>query len=314
MTQTAFVAFGGSLALAVLALAALVLRADFKRRAAIAVRLRRVRREGGAGEPAITVAPAGGRWMMAVASFGTLLARSGILPSGTLKELRIALSNTPLAGTNGLPLFIGAKALGTVGGLVGAMLASKLLGLHAPFRFLLPAGGAMCGLLGPDYVLGSMRKAYVGEVEAGLPDALDMLVICSEAGLALDPGIERVSLELAPAHPAVAREFAITAQEMRLIADRAQVLTNLGQRTGVENLRRLGATLIQTMQFGTPITQALRTLAVEMRQEVMTRYEARAARLPVFLTLPMILFILPCVFIVVGGPAALHVVQVLGKR
>jgi tight adherence protein C len=136
-------------------------------------------------------------------------------------------------------------------------------------------------------------------------------VICTEAGLGLEPAIERVALEIAPAHPAVAEELTNTAHEMRVNADRRAALANLGLRTGLQSLRRLGATLIQTMQYGTPLSQALRVLAAEMRQEAMTRFEARAARLPVLLTVPMIVFILPCVFLIVGGPAVVAVIQAL---
>ncbi len=85
----------------------------------------------------------------------------------------------------------------------------------------------------------------------------------------------------------------------------------MGTRTGLESLKRLGATLVQTLQYGTPLSQALRTLSAEMRTEMLTRFEERAARLPVLLTVPMIVFILPTVFAVVGGPAVLKVMASL---
>jgi tight adherence protein C len=110
----------------------------------------------------------------------------------------------------------------------------------------------------------------------------------------------------------VALELAICASEMRIGADRRNALLALGERTGLDVMRRLAGTLIQTMQFGTPLSQALRVLATEMRQDNLTKFEEKAARLPVFLTLPMIIFILPCVFIVVGGPAGLSIVKTLG--
>jgi tight adherence protein C len=134
-----------------------------------------------------------------------------------------------------------------------------------------------------------------------------MLVICSEAGLGLEPAITRVAAEIGHAHPAVAEELRLTASELRIVVDRRVALQNMGARTGLESLKRLGATLIQTLQYGTPLSQALRTLSAEMRTEALTKFEERAARLPVLLTLPMILFILPTVFAVVGGPAALKV-------
>ena len=173
----------------------------------------------------------------------------------------------------------------------------------------LVGGAAVVGLLGPDFMVRRKRKTYLRALDQGLPDAMDMLVICSEAGLGLEAAFERVGTEIVQAHPVVSHEMLTTVQEMQINADRRAALLGLGQRTGLENLRRLGGTLVQTMQYGTPLSQALRSLSAEMRQELLIRFEERAARLPVLLTLPMILFILPCVFLVVGGPALVQVFQ-----
>ena len=158
-----------------------------------------------------------------------------------------------------------------------------------------------------------LHGRHLKAVERGLPDALDMLVICSEAGLGLEPAIERVGREIASANPAVAEELLNSAREMRVNADQRAALVNMGARTGLVSLRRLGVTLVQTLQYGTPLSQALRTLSVEMRQEALTRFEARAGRLPVLLTVPMIVFILPCVFLIVGGPAIVHILQIMHR-
>jgi tight adherence protein C len=96
------------------------------------------------------------------------------------------------------------------------------------------------------------------------------------------------------------------------MADSRVALANMGNRTGIDGLTRLGTTLIQSMQYGTPLSHAMRVLSAEMRQETLTRFETRAARLGVLLTLPMIVFILPCVFMVVGGPAAVQVFRISG--
>ena len=156
-------------------------------------------------------------------------------------------------------------------------------------------------------IIGRLRAQYLAAVERGLADALDMMVICAEAGLALEASIERVASEIRAAHPAVASELSLTSGEMRVTNDRRIALVNMGVRTKLPSLKRLGGTLVQTVQYGTPLGQALRTLSVELRQETLTRFEEKAARLPVLLTMPMILFILPCVFIVVGGPAAIQI-------
>ena len=249
-----------------------------------------------------------------IASFGTFLARSGILPARTLRELEATLATASLGGTNGLALFIGSKFLLAVALFGVSLVLLRNFSLPPALHYALPALGVLAGLMLPDYVVGKLRKRYLDAVARGLPDALDMMVICSEAGLGLEPAIARVGEELRDAHPEMAKELRITAHEMQLMSDRRQVLVGMGERTQLDSLRRLGSTLIQTLQFGTPLTQALRTLASEMRQESMTLYEGRAAKLPVMLTFPMILFILPCVFIVVGGPAVLKVISVLGKH
>jgi tight adherence protein C len=146
-----------------------------------------------------------------------------------------------------------------------------------------------------------------------MPDALDMLVICGQAGLGMEASIERVGEEIRHAHAAVAEELTRTAHEMQVNADTRAALVNLGLRTGLDSARRLAAVLIQSMQYGTPLNQALRTLSAEQRQEMLAKFEARAGRLPVLLTLPMIVFILPCVFLIVTGPAMVDVYRTMLK-
>jgi tight adherence protein C len=168
------------------------------------------------------------------------------------------------------------------------------------------------GLLFPDVVVRYRRKRYLQRVEQGLPDALDLLVICSQAGLGLTTAITRVAEEMQIGGQEVGLELALTANELQLMADSRVALANMGNRTGIDGLTRLGTTLIQSMQYGTPLSHAMRVLSAEMRQETLTRFETRAARLGVLLTLPMIVFILPCVFMVVGGPAAVQVFRISG--
>jgi tight adherence protein C len=168
-------------------------------------------------------------------------------------------------------------------------------------------GFAVIGLMLPDFIVRSIRKRYVKSVEAGMPAALDLLIICAEAGLALEAGLERVAEEAQEGARATANELRITANEMKMLSDRRQALVNMGKRTELDSMIRLGTTLAQSLKYGTPLTQALRVLAAEMRQMMLTRFEAKAAKLPVLLTIPMIVFILPCIFVVVAGPAAIQV-------
>lgn len=242
-----------------------------------------------------------------VALVGRVVARSGLLSTKTLIEFEQTLHASGFRGGNGLALFVGAKLLLAL----LLPLAMLLLKEAAPMRPLLGdtlmVGSAIFGLLGPDVGVRWLRKRHLKQVEKGVPDALDMLVICAEAGLGLEPAINRVGQEMAHAYPAVAEEFRETASELRITSDMRAALQNLGKRTGLEQLQRLGSVLTQSIQYGTPLAHAMRTLAGEMREEMLTRFEARAARLPVLLTVPMIVFILPCLFLIVGGPAVIQV-------
>ena len=246
-----------------------------------------------------------------IAALGWTVARSGLLSRKTVSELELTLSAAGFRGPNGLGLFVGSKLLLFSGLPTLAWFSLGVLDLSGTVHLGGTAVAAIIGLLGPDYVVRSLRSSYLKRLDRGLPDALDMMVICSEAGLPLEPTISRVAQEIGHTYKAVADELQHTATELRLLSDRRAALLNMGARTGLDSLRRLGTTLVQTMQYGTPLSQALRSLSAEMRTEMLTRFEARAARLPVLLTVPMIIFILPTVFAVVGGPAMLKVLASL---
>ena len=296
------------LALSCVAGALLLLRAD-QARARLTVRIASARHAAGIETPSHRSRGSG--FLGWVAALGGILARSGLLSHKTVTELELTLSVAGLHGKNGLGLFVGSKIILFAGLPALAWFGLGAFAISGTMHFAGTAAAAVLGLLGPDYVVKSRRASYLKRLDRGLPDALDMMVICSEAGLPLEPTISRVAAEIAPAHPAVAEELRQTAVELRLLSDRRVALLNMGTRTGLESLRRLGTTLVQTMQYGTPLSQALRSLSAEMRTEMLTRFEARAARLPVLLTVPMIVFILPTVFAVVGGPAMLKVLASL---
>lgn len=243
-----------------------------------------------------------------VAAIGGRIASSGVLSRKTVEELEKALAVAGMSGRHALGLFIGCKILLLVSLPLVAVVVTQQLDMDQMLSNLLPAAAAVIGLVGPDMVVRRLRDTYVKKVEASLPDALDMLLICTQAGLPLEPALTRVAQEIAGAHPQIAWEFEQTVQELQMNSDVRVALTNLGERTGLDSIKRLTTTLIQTMQYGTPLGEALRTLGGEMRQETLIRFEEKAARLPVLLTLPMVAFVLPCIFIVVAGPAGLRLV------
>ncbi len=171
--------------------------------------------------------------------------------------------------------------------------------------------GAILGWLLPSFIIGHLATVWASDVASGLPDALELLVVCVGAGLSLEDGIDRIVEELRRSQPALAEELALTSADMKILPSRDQALGNLAQRVDVPSVRSVVSTLSQTMRYGTPLAQALRVVATEMRNDALIDMEARANRLPTFLTLPMMLFIMPTIFLIVGGPAALHVMDVL---
>ena len=246
-----------------------------------------------------------------VGGLGGAIMSSGLLSAKTRTELEQTLRVGGLTSPHSLELFLGSKIALTAGLPCLAFVLLRRLSM-APTMFLVSvAAAAVVGLMLPNMIIGHRRKAYLQAIDAGLADGLDMMVICAEAGLALETILQRVSVEIVHAHPKLAAELATTSRELALVSDIRTALANMGRRTGLNSLIRLGGTLIQSVQYGTPLSSALRTLATELRQETLTRFEERAARLPVLLTIPMILFILPCVFLVVAGPIAVQVIKTM---
>jgi len=154
-----------------------------------------------------------------------------------------------------------------------------------------------------------MKGRRLKRLMRGLPDALDLLVICAEAGLSLDAGLKRVAEEFVTAVPELAEELLLTSIELNFLPDRRQALANLSQRVDVPAMRGVTSTLIQTEKYGTPLSTALRTLSSEFRETRLLRAEEKAARLPAILTVPMICFILPALFIVLAAPAFIKVAE-----
>jgi len=156
----------------------------------------------------------------------------------------------------------------------------------------------------PDIWLKNKVTKRSHAIRKGLPDALDLLVICAEAGLTVDAAFARVSKELGKAYPELGDEFGLTAIELGFLNERRNAFENLAQRVDLEAVRGVVTTMIQTEKYGTPLASALRVLSAEFRHERMMRAEEKAARLPAIMTVPLILFILPTLFVVILGPAS----------
>ena len=173
------------------------------------------------------------------------------------------------------------------------------------FRQYITVAGVLVGSYkAPDIWLKNKVTKRSHAIRKGLPDALDLLVICAEAGLTVDAAFGRVSRELGKAYPELGDEFGLTAIELGFLAERRNAFENLANRVDLEAVRGVVTTMIQTEKYGTPLASALRVLSAEFRNERMIRAEEKAARLPAIMTVPLILFILPTLFVVILGPAA----------
>ncbi len=176
-------------------------------------------------------------------------------------------------------------------------------------NMLIVSAACIMGLMAPDlYVSNATTKRQIA-LARSLPDGLDLLVICAESGLSLDAGLERVAKEIGNASPELAEELQLTSVELGFLPERRQALINLNRRTNLSAIRGVVNTLIQTEKYGTPLSQSLRVLASEFRDQRLLRAEEKAARLPATLTVPMIVFILPVLFIVLIGPAIISVMD-----
>jgi tight adherence protein C len=198
------------------------------------------------------------------------------------------------------------------GGLAGVVLF--VLGaydLPAVAKLLLVLVIAGVGFYLPDLAVRNQATKRQQAIRKALPDGLDLMVICAEAGLSVDSTFSRVSREMSQGAPVLADEVGLTAIELGFLPDRTKAFQNLSNRTNMMETRGMVNTLMQTEKFGTPLAHSLRVLAAEFRDQRLLRAEEKAARLPAVLTVPMMIFILPCLFIVLIGPAILRTIDAL---
>jgi len=203
-------------------------------------------------------------------------------------------------------LFFGMRVLFAALGLLAVMAFSGFDSL------LLLVGVPAFGFFLPRFMLKRAMRERQRRIRLGLPDALDLTVICVEAGLALDQAMMRVGDDLQHAHPELSAEFHLFNLETRAGKPRAEALRNLAARTGVDDVRGLVATLIQTDRFGTSVAQALRVHSDSLRTERRQRAEEQAAKTTVKMIIPLVLFVLPSLIFVTVGPAVIQLMHLLG--
>jgi len=225
-------------------------------------------------------------------------------------DIRNDLAAAGIRGRNAVAIYIASRIIGAFGGFVLTLI---LVGLMKKFpypdfmRFVFAGGGAVVGFYLPRLLLQNTITKRQQAMTESFPDALDLLLICVESGLSVEMAFQRVTEEIMDGAPILAQEMGLTSAELAYLGDRRLAYTNFSKRTGLPAAKSLATTLIQSEQYGTPVGQALNVLAKEKRDERMSAAEKKAASLPAKLTVPMIIFFLPVLFIVVIGPAALQI-------
>lgn len=238
----------------------------------------------------------------------SVLGRLQVLQDDQIKDVQQKLAQAGIRSKDlAVAVIFGRMILPIVLGAIAAFLIYGL-DIWPDMTSTKRSGSLMLALIlgykAPDLFVQNKRTKRTDAIRKGLPDALDLLVICAEAGLTVDAAFSRVAKELGRAYPELGEEFALTSIELGFLTERRQAFENLAYRVDLESVKGVVTTMIQTEKYGTPLASALRVLSAEFRNERMMRAEEKAARLPAIMTVPLILFILPCLFIVILGPAA----------
>lgn len=239
---------------------------------------------------------------------------SNVLPASP-KDVSIMqrrLIRAGLRGPNALKVFYGSKVL--FGVVVPVVMSILVAGSPADpnNKFLAILASVAAGFFGPNHYVNVLGKRRQKEIQRGLANGLDLLVVCVESGLGLDQGILQVSKELEHAHPEICEEFMLVNLELKAGKRRVEALRNLAERTSVDDLKKLVAVLIQADRFGTGVAQSLRAHADFMRVHARQVAEEKAAKLGVKLIFPIFFCILPSLFLVTVGPMAVKIVRELG--
>ncbi|MEZ6067643.1 MAG: type II secretion system F family protein [Planctomycetaceae bacterium] len=224
-------------------------------------------------------------------------------------ELKVRLSNAGFHNVNAPTFYLAIKTLLLVSGvLLGGGYGLFKYGFEfGALSSVVITGGL--GFYGPEIVLMILRSSRMEQIFLSLPDALDLLVVCVEAGLGLDAALRRVSGELSDSSPALCSEFDLANMQLQMGRPRREVLHDLGVRTGVDDVKALVAIMIQADRFGSSIAQALRVQSQSMRTKRSQLAEEKAAKTAVKMIFPLVLFIFPGIFVVLVGPAAIMMIR-----
>jgi tight adherence protein C len=236
-----------------------------------------------------------------------------VLPQDGEERTRVAnrLTHAGFRSEKALPYFYGIKALLAIGLPLIVFLATSWLPQWTMGTVMIALiFAAFLGVSVPNIVLEKFKESRLKKLRNGFPDALDLLVVCVEAGLGLGAAIARVARDLEVSHAELADELRLVNVEMRAGVERPTALKNLADRSGLADIRGLVGLLVQTMRFGTSIADALRVYSEEFRDKRMQRAEEQAAKIGTKLIFPLVTCLFPAFFIVAVGPAALRMIIV----
>jgi tight adherence protein C len=238
-----------------------------------------------------------------------------VLQDTQLKSAQVKLMQAGIRSKDAAVLIIFSRLVFPIvfgGGMLTYIYGMDGFPTYSPFkRYAIAAATLILSYKAADIWLNNKVAKRSDAIRKGLPDALDLLVICAEAGLTVDAAFHRVAKELGRAYPELGDEFQLTAIELGFLNDRRNAFENLATRVNLEAVKGVVTTMIQTEKYGTPLASALRVLSAEFRNERMMRAEEKAARLPAIMTVPLILFILPVLFVVILGPASCRISDTL---
>jgi tight adherence protein C len=239
-----------------------------------------------------------------------------VLPSKEKERTRVGqlLTHAGYRGPFALSIFYGTKASLIVAFPFAVLLASPFFPRITTDKLLFAAlGAAVLGSLLPSMWLDRRVLSRQRALRVGFPDALDLLVVCVEAGLGLAPALQRVADEVSVSHPELGAELSLVNAEMRAGVERTQALRNLAERTGLSDIRGLVTLMVQTLRFGTGIADALRVYSEEFRDKRMQAAEEQAAKIGTKMIFPLAFCIFPSFFLVAIGPAVLAVIDVFAN-
>jgi tight adherence protein C len=230
-----------------------------------------------------------------------------------VSALRLRLIQAGYPNPSAVPLYLGSRIFFPVVLGLSTMLFFFGAGFDIVVSSLMTVWGIAFGYIAPTFHVGVRRKKRMKEMQKALPDALDMLVVCVEAGLGLNQALMRVSEEIERISRVLSEQLSLVNLEIRAGTAREEALRNLGERTGLDDLKSLVAMLIQTDRFGTSIATALRVQADTLRTKRRQRAEEAAAKTTIKLVFPLVLFIFPAMFVVILGPALIQIIQALSS-